>query len=194
METMGRRAVGLFIGMLLASVCLSGCSGKAEETPAVARPAQEPPGQGIPASGTAPGDVVKRTAPRGGTATGQVPEKPTDNSDEESASSLVYTREYYSYRTRRGEDPFVPLLTEEGELKGLTLSMLSLTGVLWNDQQSLAVMEDSHGRGYLLKVGDQIAGARLVAIRKDAAVFRVVEFGVVHNIEKDLFVEEERPL
>jgi hypothetical protein len=58
----------------------------------------------------------------------------------------------------------------------------------------MAVMEDNRGRGYMMKVGDKIAGANLVAIRKDAAVFRVVEFGVVHNVVKELFVKEELPI
>jgi hypothetical protein len=101
---------------------------------------------------------------------------------------------FRAYRIRKERDPFQPLLTEGGEMLGLTLSAMILTGILWDDQQSLAVMEDNRGRGYLLRVGDEIAGARLVAIRKDAAVFRVVEFGVVHSVEKELFIEEERPI
>jgi hypothetical protein len=109
-------------------------------------------------------------------------------------SSLVYTRDYYSYNVRKKRDPFLPLLTRGGQLKGLTLNELSLTGILWGEDRTIAVMENSQGRGFLLQVGDTVAGARLVAIREDAAVFRVVEFGVIHNIEKKLFIEEEKPL
>jgi len=118
----------------------------------------------------------------------------TPEEGEQQSPSLIYTREYYSYRVRKNRDPFQPLLTEGGQMEGLTLNALTLTGILWDSQNSMAVMEDARGRGYMMKVGDKIAGARLVAIRKDAAVFRVVEFGVVHNIVKELFVKKDLPI
>ncbi len=118
----------------------------------------------------------------------------TSEGREPQAPSLIYTREYYSYMTRKTKDPFQPLLQEGGEMEGLTLNALTLTGILWDKESSMAVMEDSRGRGYMMKVGDKIAGANLVAIRRDAAVFRVVEFGVIHNVVKELFVKEELPI
>lgn len=122
-------------------------------------------------------------------------DRPAGKDDAETdESSLVYTREYYSYGVRNKKDPFQPLLTRGGQLEGLTLNELVLTGILWGEDRSLVVLEDSQGRGFLLQVGDKIAGARLVAIREDAAVFRVVEFGVVHNVEKKLFIQEEKPI
>jgi len=110
------------------------------------------------------------------------------------APSLIYTRRYYDYRVRNGKDPFHPLLSEGQQLEGLSLNALMLTGIMWDDSVGMVVMEDSKGRGYPLHVGDKLAGARLVAIREDAAVFRVVEFGMVHNVVKELFLEEERPI
>jgi hypothetical protein len=76
----------------------------------------------------------------------------------------------------------------------MTLSSLILTGILWNEQQSMIIMEDRRGMGYPMRVGDRLAGARLVAIREDAAVFRVVEFGEIHSVVKELFMAEERPI
>jgi hypothetical protein len=107
--------------------------------------------------------------------------------------SLIYTRKYYNYRTTKSQDPFQPLLREGERMEGLSLNTLILTGIMWDNQNSMVVMEDSRGKGYSMRVGDRLAGAKLVAIRKDAAVFRVVEFGEVHSVVKELFVKE-RPI
>jgi len=131
----------------------------------------------------------------GSAAVRKAEESPVEPGEPDSdGTSLIYTREYYTYRVRKKKDPFLPLLTEGGQLEGLTLNEMTLTGILWGEDRSLVVMEDSKGRGYMMQVGDKIAGAKLVAIREDAAVFRVVEFGVVHNIEKKLFIQEEKPI
>jgi len=107
---------------------------------------------------------------------------------------LIYTRTYYSYRVSKKHDPFQPLIAEGEEGGGISLSTLVLTGILWNNQQSVAVMEDSRGMGYPLRVGDSIAGAKLVAIRRDAVVFRVRQYGEIHSVVKELVVEKEKPL
>ena len=148
--------------------------------PPAERAAADRPGTG--AGESAAGD------PAGGSA------DPAAVLSEEHRPELAYTRRYYAYRSAKHRDPFEPLLTEGGEVDGITLSALTLTGILWDAEESLIVLEDSRGRGYPLRVGDRLAGARLVAVRKDAAVFRVVEFGESRSIVKELFTAEETPI
>ncbi len=144
-------------------------------------------------AGQVAGDTGKRgtgdVSASGAGVAGDEPGEP--GADEPEAPSLVYTRTYYSYRVARSQDPFQPLLREGEKMDGLSLHTLILTGILWDDEQSMVVLEDSRGMGYSLRVGDRLAGAKLVAIREDAAVFRVVEFGEVHSVVKELFVKEK---
>jgi hypothetical protein len=175
--------------MLVVIVLLPGCGGG--DAPAVRSQAGIGGMAGqvaTPAPSREPGESAPDTglsAPAGGgTEAPRVEDRP----------ELVYTRRYYAYRPARKGDPFEPLLTEGGEVEGLSLGALTLTGILWDEEESMIVLEDSRGRGYPLRIGDSLAGARLVAIRKDAAVFRVLEYGEVHSVVKELFVAEERPI
>jgi len=181
------------IAVLLVTA-LTGCSGDDAGRPG---DADKPRGglleevvSSIGEQGEGKGEAEETTVER-------VSEKNDGAESEDSVSetpSLIYTRKYFDYRVRKSADPFQPLLSEGQQLEGLSLNTLMLTGIMWEDRLGMVVMEDNKGRGYPLRVGDKLAGARLVAIREDAAVFRVVEFGVVHNVVKELFLRGERPI
>lgn|GEM_PF-1064081 len=89
----------------------------------------------------------------------------------------------YSYNPGGRPDPFAPLVvpgSEEGKgkkgLKGLQLSELKLTGIVWDRREYLALVEAPDGLGYVLKVHDLIGNAARVArITTNSVTFEVKE-------------------
>lgn len=89
----------------------------------------------------------------------------------------------YSYNAGGRADPFVPLVvpgSDEGKgkkgLKGLQLSELKLTGIVWDKREYLALVEAPDGLGYVLKVHDLIGNAARVArITTNSVTFEVKE-------------------
>ncbi len=97
----------------------------------------------------------------------------------------------FRYMAKGRRDPFVPLLNKHPDTGALSLAQLELTGILWNRDESLAVLEDKTGKGYPLRVGDHIGNATLTSIKDGAVVFRVVIYGEVHYHTLKLVTEEE---
>jgi len=104
--------------------------------------------------------------------------------------SLPYTRPF-RYQARGRRDPFIPLVSKGTDGDIPSIASLTLTGVIWNRNESLAVLEDKKGLGYPMRVGDRIGNATLVGIKNDAAIFRVVLFGEVHMHTLKLQFKEE---
>lgn len=98
---------------------------------------------------------------------------------------------FYDAGARR--DPFDPL-TIESSGAGPRFETLRLTGVfLGGPGNSLAVLEDPTRRGHFLRLGEEIAGARLIQILPQSAVFEVEEYGTVRREVLRLERSEERP-
>ena len=99
----------------------------------------------------------------------------------------------YTESARR--DPFLALTTEAWrEATGPRFEELSLTGVFQGSAQtSLVLIEDSYRTGHFIHIGEQIGDARLVEILPEAAVFDVMEFGVVRREVLRLERPEEMP-
>lgn len=97
------------------------------------------------------------------------------------------------YDTGARRDPFDPLTLESG-LSGPRFETLRLTGVfLGAPGNSLVVLEDPTRRGHFLRLGEEIAGARLIQILPESAVFEVEEYGAVRREVLRLERNEERP-
>jgi hypothetical protein len=91
-------------------------------------------------------------------------------------------------------DPFDPLTVQSASDAGPRFETLRLTGVfLGSPGNSLAVLEDPSRRGHFLRVGEGIAGARLIQILPDAAVFEVEEYGTARREVLRLERSEEKP-
>jgi hypothetical protein len=97
----------------------------------------------------------------------------------------------FHYNSGGKRDPFVPLITKNSDDRAPSIASLTLTGIIWNRNESLAVLEDTKGMGYPMRVGDRLGNATLVGIRDDAVIFRVVLYGVVHMHTLKLQSEEE---
>jgi type IV pilus assembly protein PilP len=88
----------------------------------------------------------------------------------------------YAYNPQGRPDPFLPLiLPQEGKeekkgLKGLAVSELKLSGIVWDKKEYVALVEAPDGLGYVLKVNDLIgSSARVARIAPHSVVFEVKE-------------------
>lgn len=111
-------------------------------------------------------------------------------------TSILDDAEYgagrYADEDRR--DPFMPLTGKRQQEMGPRFEDLRLTGVfLGAPGASLAVLEDPSFKGYFLRVGDQIGGARLLELRSQEAVFDVRQYGAARRITLRLEEIEETP-
>jgi len=78
-------------------------------------------------------------------------------------------------------------------LQRLKLSEVSLKGIIWNPRKPLALIEDSLGKGYILKKGDLIGlTGRVKEIRKDKVII-IEKYIDVFEGEKTRTVELSLP-
>ncbi len=125
----------------------------------------------IPAPGTRvgamPAPAVPLTAPAvpGAAATGAAVETP--NSLEASA---LFAREQYAYTGDGRRDPFQSLL--DGKFQGsgdaslIDVGDIHLVGIMWGASDKFALVEDSRGRGFVLRVGDPVVNGYISGISK----------------------------
>jgi hypothetical protein len=80
----------------------------------------------------------------------------------------------FRYLAKGRRDPFIPLLNKRPDTGAMSLAQLELTGILWNRDESLAVLEDRTGKGYPLRIGDRIGNATLTGIKDGAERFTCI--------------------
>ena len=78
-----------------------------------------------------------------------------------------------TYDSKGRRDPYDPLEVTSGP-KWLTVSSTRLTGIVWSQRGTYALLEGSDGIGYILRPGDTLGDGRLVEIGTESAVFSVV--------------------
>lgn len=107
------------------------------------------------------------------------------------APAVALEPAFYDGGGRR--DPFDPLTLEDSGA-GPRFETLRLTGVfLGAPGNSLVVLEDPTRRGHFLRLGEEIAGGRLIQILPQSAVFEVEEYGTVRREVLRLERSEETP-
>jgi hypothetical protein len=97
---------------------------------------------------------------------------------------------YGSFGTR---DPFRSLLagTFEPKLQELLdLHTVRLVGVLWENDEHVAMVQDSQGFGYTLRPGDRVRNGNVVSVNQDAMVARLHVFGQTTRVTLRLQREE----
>lgn len=100
------------------------------------------------------------------------------------------TRELLFYDDMARRDPFAPLVS--GQRSGFVsdelpnLENLRLVGVLRDDSESLALLENLEGFSYVLRVGDKVQNGSLVTIQPNRALFRVDDYGWSHVVALQL--------
>jgi hypothetical protein len=97
---------------------------------------------------------------------------------------------YSSFGTR---DPFRSLVdgTFEAKLQDLVdLRTVQLVGVLSEDDDHIAMVQDGQGFGYNLRPGDRVRGGTVVSVGKDAMVARLNVFGQTTRVTLRMQREE----
>jgi hypothetical protein len=137
--------------------------GETPPAPAAATPAPstlaQTPAQAAAVATTAPAPA----AALGTTLTGEIP-KSVD-------ASVLFAREHYEYVGGGRRDPFQSLLdgrfqthTADGSL--VDVGDIHLVGIMWGSSDKFALVEDSRGHGYVLRVGDPVLNGYISGISK----------------------------
>ena len=127
------------------------------ETPAPPAVAQAPSSAAaVPTQTPAPAAAI-------GALTGETP-KSVD-------ASVLFARERYEYVGGGRRDPFQSLLdgrfqthTADGSL--VDVGDIHLVGIMWGSSDKFALVEDSRGHGYVLRVGDPVLNGYISGISK----------------------------
>jgi hypothetical protein len=145
---------------------------KASPAPAILAPGETP----APSAATPAPSAVAQAAGRasavatpgpasalGTTLAGETP-KSVD-------ASVLFAREHYEYVGGGRRDPFQSLLdgrfqthTADGSL--VDVGDIHLVGIMWGSSDKFALVEDSRGHGYVLRVGDPVLNGYISGISK----------------------------
>jgi hypothetical protein len=86
-------------------------------------------------------------------------------------ASVLFAREQYIYMSGDRRDPFQSLLdgryqsaTGDGAL--VDVGDIHLVGIMWGAADKFALVEDSRGRGFVLRVGDPVVNGYISGISK----------------------------
>ena len=86
-------------------------------------------------------------------------------------ASVLFAREQYAYTSATRRDPFLSLLdgkflSQSGEGSLVDVGDMHLVGVMWGSADKFALVEDSRGRAYVLRVGDPVVNGYISGISK----------------------------
>ncbi|MGE5176812.1 MAG: hypothetical protein ACM3JJ_10605 [Hyphomicrobiales bacterium] len=133
----------------------------AATTPAatVATPAAVPVATVKVAEGAIPAPGV----PVAGTAAGETPQSLD--------ASVLFQREQYTYTSGGRRDPFESLIdgkyqSQSGDGSLVDVGDIHLVGIMWGSADKFALVEDSRGRGFVLRVGDPVLNGYISGISK----------------------------
>jgi len=83
---------------------------------------------------------------------------------------VLFAREQYTYTSGGRRDPFLSLL--DGKFQGsgdgslIDVGDIHLVGIMWGASDKFALVEDSRGHGYVLRVGDPVVNGYISGISK----------------------------
>jgi hypothetical protein len=119
-------------------------------------------------------------------AAAQVDARAATPSDEAENRIRSIRRNEYFYQSYGRVDPFRALVTGEFEAaEGAELvdvNAASLVGVMWGANDKFALVEDGHGNGYILRVGDPVRNGRIIAIHDDSVVASISLYGLTSRV------------
>ncbi|UCF78893.1 MAG: hypothetical protein JSW03_01035 [Candidatus Eiseniibacteriota bacterium] len=99
---------------------------------------------------------------------------------------LLLSRPNFIYSSLGKRDPFLSLVSGEFHGEGTTglvnVGDMELVGILRGGSTVLAMVEDSRGRGYVLRVGDQMMNGMVKDIRSDSIVVEQSFYGETQTV------------
>ncbi|HKW51915.1 MAG TPA: hypothetical protein VJQ53_09300, partial [Candidatus Eisenbacteria bacterium] len=86
-------------------------------------------------------------------------------------ASVLFAREQYVYTSGNRRDPFLSLLdgkfqSQSGDGSLVDVGDIHLVGIMWGASDKFALVEDSRGRGFVLRVGDPVVNGYISGISK----------------------------
>lgn len=87
-------------------------------------------------------------------------------------ASVLFAREQYLYTSGGRRDPFQSLLdgkyqSASGDGALVDVGDIHLVGIMWGSADKYALVEDSRGRGFVLRVGDPVLNGYISGITKN---------------------------
>jgi len=85
--------------------------------------------------------------------------------------ATLFQREQYVYQTAGRRDPFQSLVdgkyqSQAGDASLVDVGDIHLVGIMWGSSDKYALVEDSRGRGFVLRVGDPVVNGYIAGISK----------------------------
>lgn len=86
-------------------------------------------------------------------------------------ASVLFARDQYTYTSGGRRDPFQSLLdgkfqSQTGDGSLVDVGDIHLVGIMWGAADKFALVEDSRGRGFVLRVGDPVVNGYISGIAK----------------------------
>jgi len=136
------------------------------------------PAPAMPAAPAVPGAATVAVPATGVTATGAATTVPMTvasagvvEAPKSLDASVLFSREQYVYTSVARRDPFLSLLdgkfqSQSGEAEMVDVGDMHLVGIMWGSSDKFALVEDSRGRGFVLRVGDPVVSGYISGITK----------------------------
>lgn len=102
--------------------------------------------------------------------------------------NTVFRREApIAYSSNGRRDPFRALITDEKKEGPIQTELLIvdgavLTGIVWADEQYLAMIRDKDGRSFFLREGDAVYSGRVSSVNQNFVTIDISEFGDYHQV------------
>ena len=110
-------------------------------------------------------------------------------------ASVLFAREHYEYIGGGRRDPFQSLLdgrfqshSADGSL--VDVGDIHLVGIMWGSADKFALVEDSRGHGYVLRVGDPVLNGYISGISKSELQVVQNAFGESQTLSIQLQTKE----
>ena len=141
----------------------------------------------VPGSAVAVGSEAGSALPIGAILSGETP-KSVD-------ASVLFAREHYEYIGGGRRDPFQSLIegkfaTQMADGSLVDVGDIHLVGIMWGSSDKFALVEDSRGHGYVLRVGDPVLNGYISGISKSELQVVQNAFGESQSISIRLQTKE----
>jgi hypothetical protein len=101
-------------------------------------------------------------------------------------AAFMEQREVYVYNSLDRRDPFASLVS--GAFEGtsgtplLDVSSMKLVGIVWGASDRFALVEDSHGHGFVLRVGDPVLNGYGAGLTKEELIVKQSSYGDTQTV------------
>lgn len=113
-------------------------------------------------------------------------------------ANALFQREQYVYQAGGRRDPFQSLIdgkyeSHSGDAALVDVGDIHLVGIMWGSSDKFALVEDSRGRGFVLRVGDPVVNGYIAGISKTELQVVQNSFGDSQTVTIQLKSKEGEP-